>query len=100
MKKALGLGLLYVLVGCSEPHDPPGGGELSITKHENGKTASRGYMLNDHIKVGDWVYFFEKGQKEKQGSYFEDQMEGVWTWWDDKGNVTKTETWENGKLVK
>jgi antitoxin component YwqK of YwqJK toxin-antitoxin module len=105
MKKVLGLGLLCVLVGCSEPHDPTGGGELAITKHEDGKTASRGYVItnavsDEPIKVGDWVYFYEDGQKEKQGSYLEDQMEGVWTRWDDKGNVTKTETYKNGKLVK
>ena len=46
---ALLISLLF-FVGCD---DPTGGGKLTITKHENGKTASRGYMLNDHIKVGD-----------------------------------------------
>jgi hypothetical protein len=45
MKKALGIALLCVLVGCSEPHDPTGGGKLAITKHANGTTASRGYIL-------------------------------------------------------
>ena len=55
MKKALGLSLLCLLVGCS---DPTGGGKLAITKHENGKTASRGYVItnavsDEPIKVGD-----------------------------------------------
>jgi antitoxin component YwqK of YwqJK toxin-antitoxin module len=148
MKKALGLGLLCVLVGCS---DPTGGGKLTITKHDNGKTASRGFLLNDDIKVGAWIYFYEdgltlmkhgryvngqmhgqwsflmpdatsswtaeykhgegsrngltttfagNGKKLEQGIYRQDVKEGVWTSWDDKGNVTKTETYKNGKLVK
>ena len=56
---------MSVLVGCSITR---GGGELTITKHENGKTAKRGFVITDavseaHMKVGDWVYFFENGQK-------------------------------------
>jgi hypothetical protein len=78
---ALLISLLF-LVGCD---DPTGGGKLTITKHENGKTASRGYMLNDHIKVGDWIYFYDDGSKEKVGRYFEDQMHGVWTSWHKNG---------------
>ena len=31
MKKALGPGLLCVLVGCSEPHERTGGAELAIS---------------------------------------------------------------------
>ena len=120
MKKALGLALLCVLVGCS---DPTGGGKLTITKHENGQTASRGYLLNDNIKVGDWVYFYENGKQEKQGSYFEDQMhgewtfwhdngqkeseggykvgkrDGVWTLWDDQGNGTHVFEWKDGEML-
>jgi antitoxin component YwqK of YwqJK toxin-antitoxin module len=94
MKKALVIGLLCVLVGCS---DPTGGGELTITKHGNGKTASRGYMLNDHIKVGDWVYFFEDGQKEKQGTYHEDQKHGTWTFYGN-GQKGSERPYKNGEL--
>ena len=84
MKKALGLGLLCVLVGCSEPHDPTGGGKLAITKHENGKTASRGYVItnavsDEPIKVGDWVYHYENGQKRSEGTCKNGKPEGVWT---------------------
>jgi len=103
MKTALGLGLLCVLVGCSVPHDPTGGGELAITKHENGTTASRGYVMtnlesDEPIKVGDWVYFYADGQKYKQGSYCEGLMEGVWTFWHENGQKKGAGTYKNGKF--
>ena len=98
----LGLGLLCVLVGCSEPHDPTGGGELAITKHRDGlTTASRGYVIpntvsDEPIKVGDWVYYYKDGQKEKQGSYLEDQMHGTWTFWLPGGSESWTAEYKNG----
>ena len=91
MKKMLGLGLLCVLVGCSEPHDPTGGGELAITKHRDGlTTASRGDVIpnavgDEPIKVGDWVHYLKDGQKEKQGTYVKDQMHGTWTFYHKNG---------------
>ena len=97
MKKALGIALLSALVGCS---DSTGGGKLTITKHDNGKTASRGYMLNDHIKVGDWVYFFEDGKREKEGGYVEDQMHGTWTFWLPDGSESWTANYKNGEGSK
>ena len=105
MKKALGLGLLCVLVGCSDPHDPTGGGKLTITKYDNGKTALRGYVITDavseaHIKVGDWVYFFEDGQKEKQGTYLEDQMHGSWQFWLPDDSESWTAEYTNGEGSK
>ena len=102
MKKMLGLGLLCALVGCSDPHDPNGGGKLAITKHENGATASRGYVItnavsDEPIKVGDWVYYYEDGQKEKQGSFFEGQREGGWTFWYENGQKRFEGTYRDGK---
>ena len=90
---------LSLLVGCS---DPTGGGELTITKHKNGRTASRGYVIEDavddkHIKVGDWVYFFGNGNKEKEGRYFEDQMHGNWTFWHENGQKLSEGEYKNGK---
>ena len=90
---ALLISLLF-LVGCD---DPTGGGKLTITKHENGKTASRGYMLNDHIKVGDWIYFYDDGSKEKVGRYFEDQMHGAWTSWHKNGQKAAEGTYKAGE---
>ena len=94
MRKALGFALLSVLAGCN---DPTGGGKLTITKHENGKTASRGYMLTDHIKVGDWVYFFENGQMCQRGRYVDHQRHGTWTFWLAEGGPPWTATYTYGR---
>jgi antitoxin component YwqK of YwqJK toxin-antitoxin module len=98
MEKALLVLSLLVLVGCD---DPTGGGKLAITKHENGKTSSRGYVIpntvsDEPIKVGDWVYYYKDGQKEKQGSYLEDQMHGTWTFWLPGGSESWTAEYKNG----
>jgi len=102
MKKALLALSLLALVGCD---DPTGGGKLAITKHENGKTASRGYVItnavsDEPIKVGDWVYYYEDGQKEKQGSYLEDQMHATWTFWLPGGSEPWTAEYKNGEGSK
>jgi antitoxin component YwqK of YwqJK toxin-antitoxin module len=94
MKKVLVLFLLCVLVGCS---DLTGGGKLTITKYEDGKTATRGYLLGDQIKVGSWVYFDDSGKREKQGRYVEGQMHGEWTFWLPDGSESWTATYEHGE---
>lgn len=83
-------------------------------------------MLGSEQRVtsqGDILTFwYENGQKQSEGTFkspFRDQevegigyvlhgslelslgkREGVWTFWDEQGNVTKTETYNNGELVK
>jgi len=53
-------------------------------------------VSDEPIQVGDWVYFFEGGQKEKQGSYLEDQMHGTWTFWLPGGSESWTAEYTNG----
>lgn len=66
-----------VLVGCS---DPTGGGKSTIMKHENGKTASRGLILNDHITVGAWTCSYEDDLTlMKHGHQVKDQMHWKWS---------------------
>jgi antitoxin component YwqK of YwqJK toxin-antitoxin module len=33
-------------------------------------------------------------------NYKNGELEGLWTFWDTEGNVTKTETFKDGELVK
>ncbi len=82
--------------------DPTGGGGITIGKHPNGRTAWRGYAIVDAItkepiKVGEWVYFFEDGSKEKVGRFVEDQMHGEWTYWHDNGQKSKEGLYKDGK---
>lgn len=98
IKMALAIPLLFVLVGCS---DRTGGGTLTTWKRGNGKTASRGYVLNDSItKVGDWVYFFDNGEMEKAGRYVEGQRHGTWTFWLPGGSESWTAEYRNGEGPK
>ena len=41
-----------------------------------------------------------KEYKKYEGNYKNDNNVGLHTWWDKEGNVTKTETYKDGKLVK
>jgi antitoxin component YwqK of YwqJK toxin-antitoxin module len=79
MNKALGIALLSALVACREPHDSAVDGKLIITIHENGKTASRGYMRNEVIKVGHWTYWHDNEQKSEEGTFKDGKKEGDWT---------------------
>jgi antitoxin component YwqK of YwqJK toxin-antitoxin module len=37
---------------------------------------------------------------KEEGHGENDEKDGVWTFWDKEGNVTKTETYKDGELVK
>lgn len=90
----LGIALISLFVACS---DPIGGGSLTITRHDNGAPASRGYLLNGHSKVGDWVYFYDSGHKEKEDRYIQDGKEGAWTFWHDGGQKKGGFTYRKGQ---
>ena len=99
MKKTFLLSLACALVACSGSAN---GGELTTTTHENGKTASKGYVITNvetgkSVKTGDWVYFYANGQKEMQGSYLEGEMHGTWQFWMSDGSQSWTDEYENGE---
>jgi antitoxin component YwqK of YwqJK toxin-antitoxin module len=35
-----------------------------------------------------------------EGNFIDGKEEGLWTWWDEEGNVTETETFKDGGLIK
>jgi antitoxin component YwqK of YwqJK toxin-antitoxin module len=99
MIKAPLFALLALFVGCSAS---TGGGRLTNTKHESGSAAATGYLVTDavskeDIKVGDWVYFYENGNKEKQGSYAQGKRHGAWTFWLSDGSSPWIAIYENGE---
>ena len=93
MKTVLGSAWICVVVGCG---GESAAGLQAITKHDNGNVASRGSMLNDEAKVGEWVYFYDNGQKEKQGHYINNLMQGTWTFWLADGSDSWTAQYEKG----
>ena len=44
--------------------------------------------------------WYDNGQKETGGNYKDGKEDGLWTYWDKDGNVTKTETYKDDELVK
>ena len=44
--------------------------------------------------------FYENGQKESEGNYKDGKMHGLWTEWDEEGNVTEQAKFENGEKVE
>ena len=71
--------------------------------YENGQ---KGIETNTRYIVGWYentsyiVAWYENGQKKGEGNSKYGKQEGLWTFWDKEGNVTKTETYKKGKLVK
>ena len=60
---------------------------------------ARGHLAERQVD-GVLTEWYANGQKKTEWAFKDGKAEGVWTYWDDKGNVTKTETYKNGKLVK
>jgi antitoxin component YwqK of YwqJK toxin-antitoxin module len=66
-----------------------------------GTVSSEGAVAKGMISVGEWTGYYENGAKNYKGSYnMEGQKDGVWTWWDEKGNVSAEQTFKNGVLIK
>ena len=61
--------------------------------YENGTDKNRQLkeeiIYVDGVKDGGYTYWYQNGKKD-----------GLWTFWDKEGNVTKTETYKKGKLIK
>jgi len=76
--------------------------------HCNGKVQSE-YNWYAYGYVGKYKEYHPNGQLAVDGQYTEKppgvntfiaRKTGTWTYYDDKGKVTKTEKWENGRLLK
>jgi len=35
-----------------------------------------------------------------EGNYKNNELDGLWTWWDEEGIVTRTQIYKDGELVK
>jgi antitoxin component YwqK of YwqJK toxin-antitoxin module len=73
----------------------------AINYTKKGSVSSEGSIAPGMINIGEWTGYHENGTKNFTGSYNKDgQKDGVWIWWDEKGNVTEEQTFKNGVLVK
>jgi len=57
------------------------------------------YIEGTQIKNGCWIYFYKTGEVLREAYFLKDNKRGIWTYYDQKGNITKTEKWkEKDKL--
>ncbi len=70
-----------------------------IKWHENGQMS---YEANFKYgkQQGPYIFWYENGQKSYEANYKKGKEDGIVTSWDRKGNITKTEILENGKVIK
>ncbi len=70
---------VLILTGC-------GGPRLVEVRDETGRIARAG-TTTDRLQTGPWVYFHANGAKKAEGPWVQDKQEGLWTWWNDQGQV-------------
>ena len=49
---------------------------------------------------GPYQLFYENGQLEEEGNDKTGKPHAIRRYFDEEGNLTKSETWENGKLIE
>ena len=80
------------------------GKQFFISFYENGQKREEGYVFNGlNSKLGKWQKWYENGNLNREYFYDEitpNQKEGVWTWFDENGDIYKKEIYQNGELVK
>lgn len=71
----------------------------AVIYHANGLKQSEGKMLPGMLQDGFWIGYHENGNKNFEGSYKAGQKDGIWKWYNDKGVLYQTETFNNGTKV-
>jgi len=72
----------------------------AVYYNKNGVISSEGTIASGMICKGEWTGYYENGTKNYKGSYDnEGRKDGVWTWWDEKGNVVNEQVFKNGTLL-
>ena len=72
---------------------------LVSKRSKSGQMCWRGYIQEPRTKVGLWTYWYENGQKRREGIFEEDAQAGLWLYW--HANAVKSEEghYSNGKRV-
>ncbi|SVD07656.1 uncharacterized protein METZ01_LOCUS360510, partial [marine metagenome] len=105
----IGLITLLLIVGCSKPINDetliekdglkyhPDTKELytgKTTKNILGGTKEFEGSYEDGKKDGLWTYWDHKGQKSKEETFKNGKEDGLWAYWDHKGQKSREETWK------
>lgn len=70
-----------------------------VERWANGLTKREGMTASDQ-QTGEWIYYYESGQRRAAGHYENDHRVGAWTSWFENGGVEWTGTFDpSGKRV-
>ena len=65
--------------------------------YDSGNLKSQGWLTDDNLKEGYWIYYHKNGQKQKSGSYYNSIPKGYWYFYNTNGAVKKEGHFEHGK---
>ena len=74
-----------------------GGGEAFVEMHPNGEKKSSGYIFGKNVRVGEWTFWYESGQKESEGRYVDHQKDGPWTFYHENGKKDAEGEYKEGQ---
>lgn len=68
----------------------------------NGQKQMSGMYSSKNFKKknGEFIYFYENGQKDSEGIYIKDLRDGEWKWYFDNGQMSSKELYEKGEIVE
>lgn len=70
----------------------------SETYNINGNRISEGIVLKNGIEDGDWIYYFDNGNKQAIGKYINGNKSGNWNYYYKNEKLKQTGTYVNGKF--
>jgi antitoxin component YwqK of YwqJK toxin-antitoxin module len=56
--------------------------------------------FKDHLPNGKWIEYYPNGIKQREGSYENLAKTGVWTYYDEKGEITYQVLYKNNMIFK
>jgi antitoxin component YwqK of YwqJK toxin-antitoxin module len=69
----------------------------------NGKIRMQGKIIGTPINwIGNWQEYYPNGKLKKEYSFSDsipNYKQGVWGWWDEKGNLIRQEIYKNNELI-
>lgn len=65
----------------------------------NGKKQSEGKMMTGMVRDGKWTGWYENGRINFEGSYKNGKKEGVWVWYNEKGEKTTEQVYQDDKVT-
>ncbi len=92
MKKLYPLLSVLFLIGCNV-------GEEVIEYYDIGNIRSKGVILQNGEKNGQWVYFFENGDTLKTERYYKGKLNGFFYQYHQNGNKSWMGEYKNGVKV-